>query len=231
MTDGLEAIVALSALDDPVRRRLYDYVRASGRPVGRDEAASGVGIARPLAAYHLDKLAAEELLTVSYARQSGRTGPGAGRPAKLYVRSEREFSASVPPRDYALAARLLAEAAAGDTTGIASRNLSTAAERLGRELAREEPDPPPGVEEILHTRGYEPCVDADGVLRLRNCPFRVAAQRHPEVVCGMNLALLHGLLTGLGVRGRDVVLEPAVGRCCVAIKSGPTEGEPPRPRR
>src|SRR3712207_6143504 len=103
----LEAVAALSALDDPVRRRLYDYVAAHHAPVARDEAAAGVGLGRPLAAYHLDKLAAEGLLTVSYQRRSGRSGPGSGRPAKLYARSDREVCASVPPRDYGLAARLL----------------------------------------------------------------------------------------------------------------------------
>ena len=47
---GLRSVSALSALDDPVRRRLYDYVGGREEPVGRDEAAAGVGIGRPLAA-------------------------------------------------------------------------------------------------------------------------------------------------------------------------------------
>ena len=107
---GQEAVAALSALDDPTRRGLYDYVCAQGRPVGRDEAATAVGIARTLAAYHLDKLAAEGLLTVTYERRSGRTGPGAGRPAKLYRRAASEHAVTVPPRQYELAAELLAAA-------------------------------------------------------------------------------------------------------------------------
>ena len=131
---GREALAALSALDDPTRRRLYDYVAARDRPVARDEAAAGVGVGRTLAAYHLDKLAAEGLLTVAYERRSGRTGPGAGRPAKLYTRADRELVASVPPRDYALVARLLAEAAAHDATGDDRAALGEAAARLGREL-------------------------------------------------------------------------------------------------
>src|SRR5215218_6815979 len=107
-------VAAVGLLDDPVRRRLYDHVAMSGRPVGRDEAAKAAGIARTLAAYHLDKLADAGLLTVTFERRSGRGGPGAGRPAKLYTRSARDVAVSVPPRDYGLAARLLAEAAAGD---------------------------------------------------------------------------------------------------------------------
>jgi predicted ArsR family transcriptional regulator len=211
---GLEQIGALSALGDPVRRRLYEHVAASAEPVGRDAAATATGVTRSLAAYHLDRLADEGLLTVAYARRSGRTGPGAGRPAKLYARPEREFSVAVPPRDYGLAARLLAEAAASDPSGATAGALRAAAERLGREAAGEAGD----VAEILAARGYEPYAAGEGVLRMRNCPFHAAAQRHPEVVCDMNLSLVRGLLGGLGTSDREAVLEPAPGRCCVALR-------------
>jgi predicted ArsR family transcriptional regulator len=147
---------------------------------------------------------------VAYKRRSGRSGPGAGRPAKLYARAEREFSASAPPRDYGVAALLLAEAAASDPSGKTASALRNAAVRLGRESAGE----PGDVAELLTARGYEP-YDDDGVLRLRNCPFHAAARRHPEVVCDMNLALVRGLLEGRDV---DAVLEPAPGRCCVALR-------------
>ena len=207
---GLDQIAALSALDDPVRRRLYEHVGRSIEPVGRDAAAAAAGVTRSLAAYHLDRLAAEGLLDVAYERRSGRSGPGAGRPAKLYARAEREFSASAPPRDYGVAARLLAEAAASDPSGKTASALHNAAVRLGRESAGE----PGDVAELLTARGYEP-YDDDGVLRLRNCPFHAAARRHPEVVCDMNLALVRGLLEGRDV---DAVLEPAPGRCCVALR-------------
>ena len=141
MTDPLEPVGALSALGDPTRRSAYDYVSAQGRPVGRDEVATALGIGRTLAAYHLDRLAKEGLLSVAYARRSGRTGPGAGRPAKLYERSEREVAVSVPPRDYGLAARLLAHAAAHDEDGGTRRALRGAAEALGREIAATAPAP------------------------------------------------------------------------------------------
>ena len=215
-----DAVSALSALDDPVRRRLYDFVCTRDEPVGRDEAAANAGIARTLAAYHLDRLAAQGLLTVTYERRSARRGPGAGRPAKLYARSPREVSVSVPPRDYGLAAMLLADAAASDATGGTERALNDAAGRIGRELAAGEPAAAEDIGATLRARGYEPYEDADepGVLRLRNCPFHVAAKRQPEVVCGMNLALLRGLLAGLGTPGLTATLEPGPGRCCVAIR-------------
>ena len=216
MEDQLEAAAALSALGDPTRRRAYDYVSAQARPVGRDEVASALGIGRTLAAYHLDRLAKERLLSVTYARRSGRTGPGAGRPAKLYERSERELAVSLPPRDYGLAARLLAHAAAHDEHGATRRALRAAAETLGREIAATTPDPPE-LDRLLRERGYEPCKDDAGVIRLRNCPFHAVAQSHPDVVCDMNLSLLAAVLAGLDANEK-AVLEPGPGRCCVAIK-------------
>src|SRR4051812_14282524 len=124
--DQLEAVDALSTLGDATRRRAYEHVCAQGRPVGRDDVASALGIGRTLAAYHLERLAAEGLLSVSYERRSGRSGPGAGRPAKMYDRSEREVAVSIPPRDYGLAARLLAHAAAHDEHGATRRALRDA---------------------------------------------------------------------------------------------------------
>lgn len=208
---------ALSALGDATRRRVYEHVARQSDPVSRDEAAAATGIGRTLAAYHLDRLAAEGLLTVAFERRSGRTGPGAGRPAKLYARSEREIAVTVPPRDYHLAARLLADAAAADSDGHTRRALAAAAERLGREIARDA-DADAELEPLLRARGYEPYHDEHGVLRLRNCPFHAVAQRHPEIVCEMNLALLGGLVAGLDSPGLAATLEPGPGRCCVALK-------------
>jgi predicted ArsR family transcriptional regulator len=214
--DQLEAVDALSALGDATRRRAYEHVCAQRRPVGREDVASALGIGRTLAAYHLDRLAAEGLLSVSNERRSGRSGPGAGRPAKMYARSEREVAVSIPARDYGLAARLLAHAAAHDEHGATRRVLRDAARSLGREIAAEAPDVP-DLAPLLRARGYEP-FDDDGVMRLRNCPFHAVAQRHPEVVCDMNLSLLGGLLAGLDADDAEATLEPGPGRCCVAIR-------------
>jgi predicted ArsR family transcriptional regulator len=213
----MDPLEALSSLGDATRRRIYDHVASQAAPVSREEAAAAAGIGRTLAAYHLDRLAAEGLLTVTHERRSGRSGPGAGRPAKLYARSEREVTVSVPPRDYHLAARLLADAAAADTDGHTRRALAAAAARLGHELAGEAPAGTP-IEPLLRERGYEPYED-DGVLRLRNCPFHAVAQRQPEIVCEMNHALLQGLVDGLGTPGLTAALEPGPGRCCVALRS------------
>lgn len=207
------------SLDDPNRRRLYDYVAAQGEPVTRDQATAALDIERSTAAYHLDKLVDQGLLVVSFARPEGRGGPGAGRPAKHYERSEREFAVSVPPRDYQLAAELLARAAEADPSGAVREALDRAAAELGRELANvETKGETSGDGELLEQlarQGFEPYVDGDSI-RLRNCPFHRLAQRHTELVCGMNLAMLRGI-----TEGRDIPfearLDPAPDGCCVAF--------------
>src|ERR671933_121180 len=100
-------------------------------------AAATAGISRTLAAYHLDRMVEDGLLEVSFARRTGRSGPGAGRPAKLYRRTARELQISLPPRDYELAARLLAKAVDTERTGRARASLEESARALGREFAAE----------------------------------------------------------------------------------------------
>ena len=246
LSPGGPDLASLSTLDDPVRRRLYEVVTRQPGPVGRDEAAAAAGVGRALAVYHLDKLVESGLLAATYQRPAGRSGPGAGRPAKLYTRADREFAATVPPRSYELAARLLVHAVEADTSGQSRAALGQAARRLGTELGygyRAEAASPGvaggdahgaagdgygasggdtrsvaacDVEDALTRQGYEPC-RGGGVIRLRNCPFHQLAERHREVVCGMNLTLIEGLVEGLGADDVHPVLDPRPGFCCVAL--------------
>jgi predicted ArsR family transcriptional regulator len=234
LSPGGPDLASLSSLDDPLRRRLYDVVTSQPGPVSRDEAASAAGIGRALAVYHLDKLVESGLLTASYQWPPGRSGPGAGRPAKMYTRSDREFAVTVPPREYELAARLLVQAVEADPSDRSRTALAEAARRLGTELGsafrpspadrdaggRDAAGPEAGerdVKGVLTQQGYEPCCGADGVIRLRNCPFHQLAEQHRELVCGMNLALVEGLVEGLGADGWHPALDPRPGQCCVAI--------------
>src|SRR5215469_10832589 len=218
---------AVTGLADPVRARLYQAVAGSSSPVGRDEAAAAAGIGRPLAAYHLDKLVELGLLTASYQRPVGRGGPGAGRPAKVYARSGREFAVSVPPREYELAARLLAAAIDADSSGASSAALRAAAHQFGAVLARkcqsEHPDcadPRQVMQTALRDHGFEPWQDESGRVQLRNCPFHNLAACHPDMVCGMNLALIEGVVAGLGASELRPELDPRQSRCCVIIGTG-----------
>lgn len=213
---GIEAIGALA---DGVRRALYDIVVDADHPVGRDEAAEAVGVARQTAAYHLDRLADEGLLDVSYERLSGRSGPGAGRPAKLYQRSDAEHDVTLPPRRYLLAARILLEAVAGEGGGERAGGddeeldrLAGAARRTGQGLAKG------GLDEALRANGYEP-VERAGELRFRNCPFHALVAEDRRTTCALNHALVEGMIAGSG-DDRSAVLEPEEGYCCVRIRSG-----------
>lgn len=197
------SIEAIALLNDPVRRGLYEYVVSQGRDVGRNEAAEAVGVQRTLAAFHLDKLVEAGLLDAVFRRPAGRGGPGAGRPAKHYRRASGEFAVSVPPRDYRTVASLLAEA-------VKRAGLEGEAEEAARARGRACSGEP---EEVLRERGYEP-YEEEGVVRMRNCPFHLLAEDYPVLVCSMNLALLEGLVEGTEWTAR---MDPAPGRCCVAL--------------
>jgi predicted ArsR family transcriptional regulator len=231
MDEKESGLAVLSSLDDPVRRRLYEFISRSVQPVGRDEAAAAAGIGRPLAAYHLDKLAGLGLLTASYQRPAGRGGPGAGRPAKVYARSGSEFSVTVPPREYELAARLLAVAVESDRGGSSRAALRDVAQQFGAGLGeRSRATDPAGkgtrraLKDALRGHGFEPFQDQDGTIQLRNCPFHQLAAQHRDVVCGMNLALIEGLIAGLRATGLQPALHPQPGHCCVVIGASAPSG-------
>jgi predicted ArsR family transcriptional regulator len=213
---------ALASLAEPVRLALYRCVAGREQGLGRDEAAAAVGISRKLAAYHLDKLAEAGLLEVRFERRSGRSGPGAGRPAKIYLRSARPLEVALPARNYPLIAELLADAVQADPSGAARTALERAAFAAGAEStvhAGEDQSglrDAAGVHAVLARHGYEP-YDDGGVTRLRNCPFQRLAQTHRELVCRANLAFVEGLVQGLTARGLRAVLDPRPGRCCVAL--------------
>jgi len=222
-------IQAVALLDEPARRALYDAVAGAGRPLSRDEAASAAGVTRALAAFHLDKLVAVGLLETEFRRLSGRTGPGAGRPSKLYRRGSRELGVSLPDRHYEVPAELLATAMERMTGATPPDALRSAAHDLGEGIgaaARRRSGPRPSrrrlraaLEETLEARGYEPTETPSGEIRFRNCPFHALVDDHRDLVCNMNLALADGILDGLGEERLSARLDPQPGQCCVAIST------------
>ena len=212
-----DPISSVAALDEPTRRLLYEYVVGARGPVGRDEASAAVGVTRPTAAFHLDRLADEGLLDVVHERLSGRTGPGAGRPSKLYLRSARQLEVSLPQRRYELAAELLAAAVEeSDTAGRPIRDaVESRALQRGREMGRAASagDPLP----VLATHGFEPRTEG-GAVKLGNCPFHNLARQHTALVCAMNVHLLTGLLDGLGCVAYTATLSPSPDNCCVVLE-------------
>ncbi|HEY8527151.1 MAG TPA: helix-turn-helix domain-containing protein [Acidimicrobiales bacterium] len=227
-----DRLEALASLAERTRRAVYAHVAAAGDWVSRDQVADALALGRGTAAHHLDRLAADGLLDVEYRRLSGRRGPGAGRPAKLYRRAGRDVAVSLPPRDYELAGALLAAAAdRARTEGVAiDRALDEAARAEGRAVAAEVRrrlaatghEPGGGsraaLVAVLEDRGFEPRTGPDGTVMLRNCPFHRLARRHTELVCGMNLALLEAAVDGVGDTGLAARLEPEEGVCCVRLR-------------
>jgi len=225
-------IATIASLHDPTRRALYRYVSSRRRDVGRDEAARAVRISRALAAFHLDKLVGHGLLDTSYRRLTGRRGPGAGRPAKLYRRSDLELDVTLPARRYELAGRVLARALTA-APPTARRGLLRAARDAGRALVRNGGGGGGGprrrneLSTVLTECGYAPAPVAarkDGEIRLQNCPFGALAAECQPLICEMNLALLRGVLAGLNVRGVRAAFRPSgpsrePGSCCVLLRT------------
>lgn len=228
--DFAAQVSGIAALAEPIRRDLYLYVCSEQEPVSRDQAAASTGVARHIAKFHLDKLVEEGLLDTDFKRLSGRQGPGAGRPSKLYKRSAREVSVTLPPRRYELAAQLMAQAIDHSMRGRTAAQVAvkSAASDLGAKLGQqawEAAGARPSRRRLtlaacatLADHGYEPRRDGD-TITLANCPFDSLARDHTDLVCGMNLALLDAIVARVGGGALEARLDPAPGRCCVVLDS------------
>ncbi len=217
-------VIALGVLAEPQRARIYDYLAAANAPRTRQDVADALGLGRTLIAFHFDKLEQAGLIesVAPEAVASGRRG----RPAQWYRVTQREISASVPPRRYELLAEILVQAAGEhvppEPLGEAALRV---ARRRGRDLAAERPDarqPDPGsrpelLRDLLTRLGYQPSDDGDSVV-LTNCPFHRLRVLETELVCSINAALATGYLEGLGADGDFTArLRPCPTNCCVVV--------------
>lgn len=230
-------VAGIGALADPVRRALYEYVAAQPDAVGREAAAAAVRVPVHTAKFHLDRLCDEGLLQTEFRRLTGRTGPGAGRPAKLYRRANRQFAISLPERRYDLAAHILATAVqrAGEGTQLADalreaaydegRRLGAGGSTTGPDLAR--------LSQALATQGFEPRIEGGDTLVLANCPFDALAKEHTTLVCGFNRWYVQGTADGLGCQAVRAHLAPTPGMCCIRARLAPpsasSQSSPPTP--
>jgi predicted ArsR family transcriptional regulator len=217
-----EAAIA-AVLADPIRRTLYDWVRRAEAPATVDQAAVALGLARSTAGFHLDRLVREGALRVEHRKQAGRGGPGSGRPAKFYTPASSELTISLPPRDYELVGELLAsgiEAALSDGRPV-DEALRDVANRRGRQLGADAGD----LETALRATGYEPMAEGED-FEFANCPFHRLARAHTGLVCGLNGALLNGVLEGCNAAGYEVQAAAAGGPCCARIARTAHAAEP-----
>ena len=192
--DFQREVTGVAALNEPVRRDLYLYVVDQVQPVSRDQAADGVGVARHTAKFHLDKLVEDGLLDTEFKRLTGRQGPGAGRPTKLYRRSGTQFEVTLPERHYDLAGQLMAQAIddSARTGEPVVGALHAAAAELGARVAGQTRDgaaPADSeqrvaiVRDVLTAHGYQPR-QQDRTITLLNCPFHLLAQEHTDSSAG-----------------------------------------------
>lgn len=222
-----QSIAAVAALDDPQRSRLYDVIRAAREPMTRESAARAVDISRKLAAFHLDKLVTAGLLEVVTEPVPGRRA--VGRAPKRYRPVPGRVEVSIPARSYEELAAMLVDAiaqassgtapdeATGQVAGARGRERAAAVDR-GDRRGRLGPERALAlVESVLDKDGFEPYRSAGCALRLSNCPYSPLAQRAPELVCGLNLSYVRGLLDGLQVDSLAATLAPAPRECCVEV--------------
>lgn len=207
---------SVAALADPLRRALYRFVAEQPGAVSRDQAAEGVEVPRHTAKFHLDRLVEEGLLVTEFRRLTGRTGPGAGRPAKLYRRARKEISVSLPSRRYDLAGHVLADAVERALDGTPMPEaVDVAADAAAHAVATAYDDA--SVADVLGALGYEP--RPDGGLRLANCPYDRLAADHADLVCAVNERFIAGLCSALG--SEEPVARtgtgPSPSGCCVRI--------------
>lgn len=222
-----DPVRAIAALDEPTRRRLFDYVNSRGEAVSRDEAADALGIGRPLVAFHLERLLRVGLLTAEYRRLGLRRGPGGGRPAKLYRRAAWPVEVSLPVRRYAQAADLFAAALETTDPSAVLAGARAHGEELGATAWRELDGIPVSdgragdrLLGALRGAGYDPREDGS-LMVLRNCPFDALVTRHRALTCAMNLALLEGIRSGVGETDRSPRAVKIPGACCVAFGREP----------
>jgi predicted ArsR family transcriptional regulator len=223
------SIRAVAALEDQLRRGMFDFIRGARRPVTRDEAAASVGISRKLAAFHLDKLVSAGVLRAEYQAVGGSRK--VGRAPKVYQPAGLDVRVSIPPREHDTLAGILLDAlvTADETESAREAAMRVAAEHGHAMGARQRQRLRPGrlgaergltaATGILERHGFEPARAAPTCVRLRNCPFHPLAARAPELVCGLNQAFLSGMLAGLEATAVQAVLDPRPGECCVALRS------------
>ena len=175
---------ALQAVGDPELRAALLFARRSERPVTADDLAEHAEVHRNVARSRLERLVEAGVLEPVYERRSGRSGPGAGRPAKTYAvvpaldtvefpegRSTALLEAIVddlpPERLHAIGesygARLAAEARLrpAKTPARAFESVCAAVRRLGYQASLEQ-------------------ADEDGaVIATPTCPLRALVRARP----------------------------------------------------
>jgi predicted ArsR family transcriptional regulator len=232
----------LDSIGDRELRETLLFARAQPLPVTADEVASAQRIHRNVARGRLERLAAVGLLIASFERRTGRTGPGAGRPAKTYRVAPELAAIEFPERRYEQLIGLVV-----DTLPVHGRRerLREVGIAFGRELAREARlryaktfrTALGRVCTALGSLGYQASIaEMSGeraVITTATCPLRPLVRAHPGLATldrGMWAALVAGALEGSDV-DQIVCDTPSCDRddadCRVLLTRSGEPGPPP----
>jgi predicted ArsR family transcriptional regulator len=208
------------ALAHPSRVQLFEMLHERPEGLGVTELARRSGLHPNTVRVHLEKLTEAGMVAGEPVRRGGR-----GRPSVRYRATE------APEGDrYRLLSSMLAAALTdGDRDGP-SPAAETAGRRWGQRHAAASGGamgPRPSAREAATVAfdqlGFAPVRDGDRIV-LHECPYRDLAAQHPDVICGLHLGLLRGVLDGHGVSGDDAWLDPFVTptRCVAGLTARPT---------
>ncbi len=216
-----------SALGDPTRRGIYITVRESPEPATATQIAELFSIHPNVARHHLDHLAEDGYLEVTRRRPEGKSGPGAGRPAKCYTATTKEIDLHFPARRYDLLSELLVRVIERINPGNLAELAADVGREYGKEIAAEIGAPEESgfdmavsaVALAMTGMGFSTDPDADSRrLLTSHCPFADTAVKHPEVVCSLDRGIVSGLMETLSADWRpvQVVSNPGAAEDCVA---------------
>jgi predicted ArsR family transcriptional regulator len=227
----------LSAIGDPELRATLAHARSQSRPVTADEVAAALDVHRNVARSRLERLAEAGLLVPGYERRSGRSGPGAGRPAKTYTVPPELVAIEFPARRYesllghlldALPARgrraQLREVGIAFGTELAeaaklrpSRSLRSGFERVCAAVGR-----------LGYQASVEEVSERGAVIATPTCPLRPLVRARPEAAeidRGMWAGLAAAALSGVEVatvecETRDCLADHASCRVLITLAVG-----------
>ncbi len=216
-----------SALGDPTRRGIYIAVREAPDPATASQIAALFSIHPNVARHHLDRLAEDGYLEVTRRRPDGKSGPGAGRPAKCYTATAKEIELHFPARRYDLLSELLVRVIERIDPGNLGEIAAAVGHEYGREIAAEIGAPNESgfdlavsaVARAMTGMGFATDPDSDTRrLLTSHCPFAETAAKHPEVVCSLDRGIVSGLMETLSDDWRpvQVVSHPGIAEDCIA---------------
>jgi predicted ArsR family transcriptional regulator len=201
----------LDAIGDRELRETLLFARAQPQPVTADEVAAAQRLHRNVARGRLERLAEAGFLIASFERRTGRTGPGAGRPAKTYRVAPELIATEFPKRRYEQLISLVVDALPErgrrkrlHEIGIAFgrevsrearlRSAKTFRTALGRVCA--------AVGRLGYHASIAEMSDERAVISTATCPLRPLVRAHPGLATldrGMWAALVARALEGTDV--------------------------------